>query len=693
MFPLTTHAHDYDGFGNRLLKLAVVSERDFSLFVSTGLTDAAWQPEFMISNWGTNCAVVFVPPGSTNNGYGNMVRMMCHMAYPMAMFGPPTSKYQYFANIYNAPTSSYTIGNLGQTSPSAAPPHMPKSFLTRIPGPMKAVLFVVLGNYERNTAPVVIIQSEGRTISINGVDNGPITPFTMNISFLSDPAGESNSIIKFMSGSHFIPALLAYIREWESFFGNNSDRSSALRFWAEHSRLYGFKGKVASDLEIGTSQKVVCAPVMFLQGDPPAAGALPRLTGMPDMPLHLQSTSAGWTKSLLSLRTTRLFKTTATGLLTWEGHLIKVDNSDQTKHTYYVDNTYLNSCSVVPAQDVLIDYLVYRKWVYPLEEYPTALLSDAARVSLTIAMMSNMIGAGADAIYQAHSMGVTPFYLPSAVSAVETINLMLNRQVWPTLESMLTMGIQYPSVFNIRDSLPFYHTSELAGGGYLEHFGQALATGRAFSSVARIPRELVGQWVPSLMPIWNRLRLNIPVMRPSRAIVTNEERTVSLFSIFICPDETGVPPAGQTIINSLLSRISQGVVAVGVSRNVGFVARNQRDGKLRPYFFSFRFYNEYRDQLIVAAMGRAAPVIPAFTNVGLPVVESVGNRDYIFGFDPVRLLSLGPTDAYGPGDGSYGYIMYYNMSGGFSTITTNAHATVPDSIFTGDGMSNFLNFL
>lgn len=155
----------------------------------------------------------------------------------------------------------------------------------------------------------------------------------------------------------------------------------------------------------------------------------------------------------------------------------------------------------------------------------------------------------------------------------------------------------------------------------------------------------------------------------------------------------GIDAASKSILNNYIARLTQGVVVIGNSVNPGFVLRNVRDQIIRIPVISFRKFDEYRGQFICASMGRPGIVVPPTTAVGVPIIENIPDRDIVNGFDPFRLMMNSPVDAFGPGDGSYGYIMYYNLVNGFSTITTSAYATVPENVYSGNGVEDFLNFL
>lgn len=692
-------------------RVCAVTEKDFIMAISGGDQIDSWEPDFSPVHWGADCAVIFIPPGAGTNRELNNARLMSQMGYPISLTEWNTEDWLWWVDRQAGVTASGGATTDGVVYPNNTV--TTKAGLTRIPGPVSNILFVCLGNFS-NTPMSVVFGPDNDQQVVNTVDNHPGAGGVVHeIPLATSPTGQQwpgvNPVVllnwsTFYRGRERVTGIMSLIREWESFFGNNSNRSTALRFWADHSRMYGaVQPKVINQPTPGSPQGVT--GISWVQSNLTVTDAGANLAApsyranfwdvmelnrlvmpatSPQSILVLGNTASGLIPTPGTLGSPGNLNTTGTA---WRRIWYGDQTPDWSSDAGLVDSAVQPTITALGGQDFLVDYLMYKKWIYPMEEYPGTTLSDASRLSLTVAVMSNMMAAMTDLIVQSTNLHSTAVESPGAYQDSQTIRLLIEKRLWPAIELFMQMGIQFPTSYNTRQDL-YTNTSQFRLVAYMQGYGLNYFDGIHENTLARIPRALMGQWVPAMVPIWNKLRLNLPVMRASRATVRAGNQNYNLFQVFICEDDLAVPLQAMSLVNDLQTRISQGVAVTGNSVNPGFVVRNTRDQSIRLIAFTFRYYFEYVSYYVNGSMGREGFTIPPTTNVGIPVIEKINNRDMMQGFDSNRLLSIGPIDAYGPGEGTYDYVMYYTMSSGFSAITTNTFSSVPDSVFEVDGLQS-----
>lgn len=687
-FPWVVSRQSELPIGN-VMKLAVVGEADFISAITGDIITNDWDPLFWPAAWGSETAIVYIRQNQVNSGVLNFVEMLAQLEYPVCSV--TNTVYMYTigkgGNLANPTFNNMYVTNLTNVFLTTA--------ATRIKGPKKAVLFVVLNiKAGQRTAINLGVQN----VILSTEDAGPAHPDDFDLN-----GANFNANVEWLCRSSSLPVLLSWIGRWEETFGNNSDRATALRFWADVSRLYG-PGLVASNPLLPGGQislagyradymngwnfvdpASLCQPPNFPFLDDPiwmVAQSVHSLWTGNNAPALVEGRNRGW-RSLLK---------TASGLtpMIYRKH----DQADL-GYEYLMGPT---NAWVLPTSDFMVDYLLMKKWCYTLEEYPTDRLADAARIAYTVAVMNNIMAAIVDLLHQSNDTLMPAFFIPAYPNIDANMSLKMRNSVMPGIAEILLSGIQFPTAYpnvmvHVDGSGFTLNANNIATEGLAEFervYTYPLTDGTVLTSVARIPKDVIGDFSVIMKQTANSLRLNFPLFNPSRRKVVVANQAYNLFNITINRDENGASAIENTILMRYLSRLAQGVVVSGNVLNNGVFMRNKLYDVLKVYAFQIRFPNEYRDALINAAMGREGMPTPLTWGLGLPKGENVITRDPSASYSPLSLQMAGPIDAFGPGEGSYSYIMYYNRVGGFAMVTENSFTLVPESVFSGSAVQNML---
>lgn len=679
--------------GTEQLRITAITEQTFISTMSGNINTTGWVDIFKPANWGSTCAIVHIQVQDAGNGLMNFVEMLSELAYPIALDTPNNMAYYEYLRapvgggaIINGQEPVLHSQNLGVTD-------LPfwNTTLNRIEGPFKAVMFVVSGTTSLNQNVDVSVgppNVAGQVTTVNTVDEGPTQPVAI------DMAGDEMNIwLTWLTSNNCITTLMAWMRRWESSYGNNSDRSTAMRFWGDFSRRWGPNAIGSNSLHQGGVQGFggfSRRSLYVVNGDMPA---FPQMLDWPatDTPAWaLNSTQIIHPLDAVGL--TYLIKS-ATGLTPelWQ-YTRLTKNMTQTSRD--------NVVTILPATDFMVNYLTKKQWIYPQEEYPVAKLDDPARVAVTIGVMNNIMASLSDLLCQSSDITHPEFYCPGVIVQDQVIRMRYEKYQSIALNEIFSSGIQFPTMQYQRTSdvdgswIPTINVPELNSNPlvlYVSGYGNGLLGMSALASVARIPRQLMSDWSPVFLPMQNKLRLNFPACNPSRRLKTVGTERLAMFQVWINQDQTKLNNPENTILGRYLSRLSQGVVMSGTSPNPSWLVYNNVETELKVYLVGIRWANEARDTMINYSCGRGVLNLPNLTSLGLPKVENLITRDPVQGYSPLTLTMVGPTDSFGPGDGSYDYDMFYVMSGGYAAITTNVYTLVPESIFSGSAMQNLFS--
>lgn len=676
---------------NQTMAIAVITEQNFIATMAGEINTTGWDARFLPQTWGQSTAVVFIRAQDISLSELNLVRIISKMAYPFCLLQPLNTAIYTFVratqgNVItrNTPASLFTrtsndIDNYLTTS------------LNRIEGPTNSVLIVVTGTVSDNQDITVNIGppgAGGNLVDVNTVNNGPANPEVLVMG-----GGEMVVWGDWLGSNRCIPTLMAFIRSWEQNYGNNSDRSTALRFWADFSRRWGPTSVGANNIHQGSPQSggnfLTTSPTPYLNNV-----AVPTWN-ITDLPVWLITSSTLITQdNNISVGYNYLIKS-ATGL-TPEEYLLDPNNNYKTTM-----QSRDNIVTMLGSEDFMVDYLVVKRWIYCNEEYPVSRLDDPSRMAVTVATMSNIMASLTDLLCQSLDILHAEFWVPGLRDTNLTARMRYERVQAPALNELFLTGIQFPTMEYQRWTdveatyIPTLRNANNTSPAFLYAlvFGNAMLTGAVFSSVARIPRQLMADWCPVFLPMQNKLRLNFPPANPSRRFLTIANERLVFFQFFVGQDLTSLNNPEQMIYARYLSRLTQGVVMQGDSPNPGWLVFDDVTKLVAAYYVNIRSPSEARDTLINYSCGRGNLALPALTNLGLPKVENLITRDPGQGYSPLTGVIIGPLDAFGPGDGTYDYDMYYTMSGGYAAITTNVFTLVPEDVFSGSGIQHlFSNF-
>lgn len=670
-FPLEclTGEEIWNGHAWNKALFAVVSESDF-IKSTVGIVQVSNWEGFAPQYWGTTCAVVFIPGNDTSNQTMNSVRMLSQLAYPSSLLSIE-GNYVYF--------SRNGAGLKAETKVQA----VKKAGLTRIPGPTKVVLFVIMGAREASSAGLVIgdgTMEENHFIELNAIDNGPITPYEA-------PEGDSPlgwAAVNATSQSS-LTTWMNFIKEWELLFGNASDRSSAMRFWADHSMLFTNNFFCANGLDVGADQKYS----FHTWADPNTHGEPPNVVISPyqqftDQPMAWINSA----KHAAGNTHVAIMQSCKTATLLPVGQITAADGN--TSPWKWV-NGQPPDASRLPYEDPIMTFLVYKKWINPNEEYPEVSLDDIARFGHTITVMANIMAGIVDLTAQQRDFTYTECMFPPLVLQVVPMALMRAKNVlWPALEEILTSGIQFAQYWNNRDATIHCYMSLTYWRAAAPLVApDAVVNGTVMAGLARIPCSILGQWFSPLYPQYIQLRLNLPVMRPQRNIVTVGNVSRTMFQAEYSEEGTGLPGKLLAPISWLMWRLSLGVILGPQPVNNGWLVQATNNQGVMEYYVHMEQPDASRNQVLAREYNDGHVTIPPTTKISLPIGEFILKRSLGIALQPFNLLMQGPRDAFiGVGTGSTAYQMFTQTNTPQAIFVSETWATIPDWLFSPAGLQS-----
>nr|UNY47205.1 MAG: ORF1 [Totiviridae sp.] len=671
--------------GDEVIKLAIITEEDYINILTGDIDSQTFDVEMTPDKWDVSCGVCFVRQQELTNWSANVLEMTSKFPFPMFMYVDAST------------TTAYQFDATNARQDFVLPTHCSKVVMTQIPGCWKAMLFVVLGakTGQPKSIPIDPPNADGTHTYINTDDNTPVDPYETPINgdiFLR--------IGTWLGNVDSITSQQAFIRRWEEMKGNSSDRSCAMRFWAEHSRVYGPTMIGSNALHVGDNQSVAgISNAQYYSGNP----AEPRT----DFPMTNQPI---WERSL-----TRWYSAASTGpyynSLVWNNaytsnyktasglQLTPTSLSGSATTVEAWNNSYGSAVvTVLPTEDNVVNFLVSKRWVYCMEEYPESLLNDASRLSFTIAIMNNIQAAITDLYCQSLDIALPLFYAPGLAASDQMVRQRLEKVVLPGWTEIDSSGIQFPVMYNRRYAMtngadfitdPNLPTSAIY---YLRAiYGDAVAGMSALTSVARIPRELMAAWTPLFQLINNKLRLNFSFANPSKTPFVVGTDRFDFLTVWLSVDDTKLSSVENIVYSRFVSRLAQGVVLNGTSTNPGFFVYNKLTNTLKLYLVNVRYADEGICTMINQSVGRGGLTQPITTTLGVPRGENILTRDPANSYSPLTLAMTGPLDAFAPGDGSFSYNMYYTNTGTFATYTTSHFTIIPEDVLSGSGIQHFLS--
>jgi hypothetical protein len=638
------------------MSIVLMTEADFTNII-TGISSMSAFPEWAPDRWGDTVAVVFIPAAETSNASVNTIRVMSQLGYPAR-------------RTYDVDFAQYWITQAGV--PQAGTGRQETCSLANqvvIPGPQDKVIIVVTNTRTNDTSLVQLMLDGGLTLTIAKTATFA-QPRVLEYQ-------EANDLVSFITDMSVSSSISAWLLWWETTFGNNSDRASALRFWADQSRLYYPQTTAGQSYSPHSPQGMggYLTVIVNGEGDWEYAANAPDFTA-PEKTLHtLELTVAG--QNQLTSMATRATGMHATIMHTPTNALVNLSSRPW------------NVSVILPNTDPIIDLLVIRKWVYPTEEQPMVSMSDLARTSYTIAVMSNLLAGLTDLMAQANSIPHCMFYVPYDAATQPGRRKILESNFYAGLEDMMSTGIQFPTIHYNRNNnfLPILSNST----AYTLFWGATSLDGQINISVARIPRHDLAQFSPTFGMIYNSVRLSYPQLKPAKSLVTIGADRVPMFRILINEDEVDLTMGDKQTLFNQLARLSQGyVVTNGISPNPGVLFMSATSSVVSTMGVNVLRSDSSRSIIFQGQCGHTSISVPTFSRINQPIGEVPPTRSFTAGFEPFRLLMSGPVDLFGMPEGTYSYEMLYTMAKGSMAITTTEFATVPDSIFTNTGVNRMM---
>jgi hypothetical protein len=562
--------------------------------------------------WGNEIAVIFVRSAELQTPQLLFTRILSNVEYPMARL----IKQQFDASISK---TGVILTNASSTILGGNNNMEPWTSCARIIGPNRGVCFVVS---DIEVVPV------GTPI---GLPNIPAVPAAYPANVLGISSSALKASFNSYIGSDPINALTEGIRDWEEKYGNNSDRSSAMRWVAENAKMYGHPivtsvtpaGTVYDGISICGRREPVLGNDNNIYNNILDYATYPNAdkdaTGIATTPLGLQRMR--WKQ---------------------DGNLRATPNTPGTSRTNYGDSPHYS----LGTSTHVIDFLIDRSWARPWEEYPAARLYDAGKISMCINEMADCMAGMTDLLVQVNSVDVYTFftsdrYLDTNIS-VNTSRYMTN-VVNRALRQIPATGIQYPAfatnylaydLFKYTNHYTFENLFALAEWDVTENKCAAFARLSA-GELAKCSRALVhtdpqisfGQWANtySVMRFAESGTYGVTNKRMQNAILL-ESTVPSIMwearklSFAVVPKETGLP------FPALNGRMT------GASKELWLPIS-------RPGTWA-RQYNVFRAALYVGDLG----LLGSF-----PLGCFIPHKNFGLGGDTYFLTMRGPRDAFAKG--------------------------------------------
>lgn len=648
------------------VRVAVINERSMIDIFTGNSNTADIDNIFHPRNWGQSVAVVFVQVTETEMRAKNSTRIATQIGYPV--------RFRWEAK---------NLGYVDRTGAIVYPPidgvinansfNVQYSNQFLIEGPSSAVLFVIVGPSDNQTRTVSFGYEQNWTVNTD--DDTIDEPLQIATdAFYND--------LRLVEHTSNLPTLSACIRDWERDFGNNSNRSEAMRICADVSRRYFPQTEVLGGLTAG-SPMVTSA---YVPVETPAV-AIPITDAYPDWPMVILETATLGPGEPRRYKTHHALATTATGIKPM--HIVyRRTNpgvlSRDTDHAYNPVHYHL------PRSEYLIDYLILKKQMFLAEEYPDESLSDLGRVCLTIAIQSNIIAGCVDLLSQANNISQQLMIAPEVFAINDTPTLAkMENVMYTSIDRILTSGIQTPG-FYLNLSTQLVTRPHLVLADIAAIYGQTYVDGLVLGTFARIARHDLAQFSPSLEVDHNSIALSNPNMYPSKNIETVNDQPQIMYQILTSSDEMpGISQNEYAAITNMMSRLSMGQVMTAISTNPGIYLRSRTSPLLKRMTFTNINYDSVRSTFIAGQPTNQIYIYPPqASNKACPMGQNVLTRDPFDGHAPLRMSMAGPADMFlGL---TYNYYQVQAFTHGSLAYTTTRFQTIPDNVFTGNGLNNAL---
>lgn len=669
-----------------VVKFAIITEESFINILTGDIDSQTFDPLFTPDRWEVDCGVCFIRQQELTHWSANVLEITSKLPYPLTDYQDVNT------------TNAYVFDSTNNRVDFTLPAHSSKFVCTVIPGCAKSILFVVLGakDGQPKEIPIDPPNAAGAHTYINTTDHTPVDPYETPLN-----GDLMLRLATWLGNVESVPAQQSFIRRWEEMKGNSSDRSCAMRFWAEHSRLYGPTLVGTNDTHVGASQSIA-----GLTNIPPYGYTQSLNNWNTDVPSTNRPT---WEIGIAALSVRNATPAYVNVISpTWVNGLLKTASGLQvTPSTLIGDSTTVEAWSplagsavvtVLPTEDPVINFLISKRWVYTMEEYPESLLNDPSRLSFTIATMNNIMASITDLYCQSLDITMPLFFTPGLASLDQVVRQRLEKVVLPGWTEIDSSGIQFPVSYNrrfpITSGATFPLDIDLENSPlhvFSKIYGLSITGMISLTTIARIPRELMSVWSPLFQLINNKLRLNFDFSNPSKTPFTIGADRFDFLTIWLSTDDTKLSSTENIVYSRFLSRLSQGVIISGISTNPGYLVFNKLINTLKLYLVNIRYPSEGISVMINQSVGRGGLTQPVTTNLGVPRGENILTRDPNSSYSPLTLAMTGPLDAFAPGDGSFSYNMYYTNSGTFATYTTSHFTVIPEDVLSGSGIQHFLS--
>lgn len=393
-FPLNT-TNAALAVGLQRMTLGVVG---YSQFVDLQLGRIPWEPNqvYNCKSWGTATAVVMCRLAELSSGLQLYARAMGELDFPLKFIGR------------NCVTLNVTAA--GGLSKPGNTTWTPWISLSHIAGPTDKVLLVIT-DYESPIANAGALRVEFGNVPTDTVACGYPNVVTNTWALWTGP----NNIY-----SQYGNAITTEIKNWEDVFGCASDRSTAMRWVAENSLAFG----PPENRLLDGNKAITLRPFIGDAADSVMISLLDPGT------VNLNSETIGLCR-------------TPSGILR---QTLDAPNNDPFS---VLGLSTLIPCYELPAGDPGIDFLCYRSWLRPAEEYPQMRLFDPMTVTLAINELADALTAAVDFAMELHSVNFAQLWYSNnryAGPYGPPMQLHKSNVVLRVIQDIFRMGIQYPGM-------------------------------------------------------------------------------------------------------------------------------------------------------------------------------------------------------------------------------------------------------
>lgn len=582
-----------------------------------------WAPEFDPENWGNSCAVVFVRIDELNRVPDRLsARILSQLDYP------------YYIRNCDADWARLQADNAWDDAGQHGTV-FPRAGLGHIPGPTDVVLFIVVN---------MSIIRPGQTLSFGA------TGHVQQLAAGNTPAAPLIGAQLWLALEAFIThgdgpvALINEVRRWESTYGNNSDRDSALRVVAHQMYARG-QPKYFSEALDNQYDEFMGYRVCTDPADTPFEGGCEENSDEEanrNVMRDNTETPLGWR---ISAR-----------------NAVDVDMNNATQ----------DACIKLGQQDLMISFMVERKWLLTAEESAEQRLSDPTRIFATVREMAEIMLAESTIIRQLASISYFDVlqYGDTAVAPAEklTSELGYRNKYFEAAAAILIEGIQYPSAFIDFETQQPYDTLDVIGNDDWEAGRLVVIPWTGMSEIS------YAKYVGAPILAATRVSLRSETFRSGLIVDPDTQNDIIVDSVL--PDQS---PVGVSALEGL-RLLTKAYLPTGVALNPKWILFNTTTANTKRWFVAFN-----PPDMDIATMKAYDLDVVLYSVFATPVIHYVLVRNWSEGAQNYRYGVNGMRETFLTQTGSVNFGLFVSLA--------DAKSTEVSPYYGGHGREDFFRVL